>query len=65
MSETEKDGHPSAREHDDHVLWIAIGFCLVVPVILISGMMLLFKLLPVSWAMLSSKTYKVFFCKGY
>jgi hypothetical protein len=36
MNETEKDGHSSGREHDDHVLWIVIGFCLLVPVILVT-----------------------------
>ena len=38
MDETGQNGNSSGREHADHVLWIVIGFCLVVPVILADHM---------------------------
>ncbi len=31
----------------------------------LSGKLLLFKLLPLSWVVLPSKLYKVFFCQGH
>ena len=36
MNENGRNDHSSGREHDDHVLWVVIGFCLVVPVILVT-----------------------------
>ncbi len=36
MNDTGRNDHSSGREHDDRVLWIVIGFCLVVPVILVT-----------------------------